>query len=115
MPQGGTCTTTADCCTGYQCIVPPGSLQGTCTLPQPPPGSDMAQPPVDLAGVDLAGADLSTPPDMAQPPPVCALYGQSCSTTTPCCANQGDCLSPSPASAACTAGETDCTCYSKIF
>jgi hypothetical protein len=105
--QNGVCTTTADCCTGLTCIVPPGSLQGTCTNPtQPPPDGGVA----DLAGVDLAGSDL------AQPPPMCALYGQSCTTTTGCCANQGSCLSPfASGSMPCAAGEMDCTCYNPLM
>jgi len=111
VQQNGACTTTADCCTGLQCIVTPGQLKGTCTVPLPPP-TDGGAPP-DLAGVDLFGADLSQPPpDLSQPPPpMCALYGQACSTTTPCCGGQGSCLTPYPASAACPAGATNCTCY----
>lgn len=95
----GTCTTTADCCTGLQCVVPPGSLQGTCTTPtNPNPTPDGGAPP------DLLGA------------PACALYGQACSTTTPCCANEGSCLRPyANGSTACTAGDTDCTCYNPLM
>jgi hypothetical protein len=117
VPQGQTCTTTADCCTGFQCVVPPGSLSGTCTQPPPPPNADMAQPPPDLAGVDLFGVDLAqTPRDMAQPPPMCALYGQSCSTTVGCCAGEGSCLTPfASGSNPCPAGETDCTCYTPLM
>jgi hypothetical protein len=90
-------------------VVPPGSLQGTCGNPvnNTP---DMAQP-IDLAGVDLTGVP---PPDMAMP--ACALYGQSCSTTVGCCANNGSCLSPyASGSKPCAAGETDCTCYTPIM
>jgi hypothetical protein len=39
----GTCTATADCCTGLICNVPPGSPSGTCENPPTPdagPGSD---------------------------------------------------------------------------
>ena len=42
----------------------------------------------DMAGVDLAGVDLATPP------PMCALYGQTCSSTVGCCNNNGTCLTP---------------------
>jgi hypothetical protein len=95
----GTCTTTADCCTGLQCVVPPGTLQGTCTIPtNPNPTPDGGTPP------DLLGA------------PACALYGQACATTTPCCANEGMCLRPyANGSTACTAGDTDCTCYNPLM
>jgi hypothetical protein len=102
---GGGCTTNGDCATGLTCVVPPGSLQGTCT------GAacvaDMASPP-DLAGVDLAGADLAQPPgDMA----MCSQYGQACSTTQPCC-NNVQCTNAT--FTVCTAGQTGCTCFSPI-
>ncbi|MGE0871324.1 MAG: hypothetical protein AB7P03_22375 [Kofleriaceae bacterium] len=34
VAEGGTCTTTADCCAGLPCNVPAGSSQGTCGSPQ---------------------------------------------------------------------------------
>jgi len=110
VAQGGVCTTTSDCCTGLQCTVPPGSLQGTCTIPNAP--TDGSAPP-DLAGVDLAG---QPPPDLSTPPLMCALYGQTCSTTVSCCANSGMCLRPYLAgSVPCAAGNTDCTCYTPLM
>jgi hypothetical protein len=101
VPLNGVCTTTADCCTGLACIVPPGSTKGTCINPNPPPT------PPDMAGnTDMAGM---APPDLSNPPPMCALDGQSCNTTnTPCCTNNGACLGPS--GLACQAAETDCYC-----
>jgi hypothetical protein len=110
VPVGGLCTTNADCCTGLDCIVPPGSLKGTCANPNPPP-PDMARPIVDLAGVDLRGRDLSMPPpgDMA----VCAQYGQSCSTTQPCCnSNVVPCTNTSFTT--CKASDTNCSCFAPI-
>jgi hypothetical protein len=118
VPAGGVCTTTSDCCTGLPCIVPTGSLQGTCGIPNVTP-PDMGTP-MDLTGApvpDLTGAPLpdlsgAPPPDMAAPQ--CALYGQSCSTTVPCC-GLTTCLAPYPTSTPCAAGETDCTCYTPIM
>jgi hypothetical protein len=119
QPAGAVCTTTTDCCTGYECLVPPGSLKGTCTAPMPPPTPPDMAPPADLNGYtppDLYGAP---PPDLATPPPgMCALYGQSCSTTTPCCdPNTGPCTrSAANGGVPCTDPSfTDCTCYNLIF
>jgi hypothetical protein len=103
VPEGGVCTTTSDCCTGFLCLVPPGSLKGVCTTLQPPP-----PPPPDGGIRDRAVTDGTSKPDQYNPPP-CALYGQSCSTTVACCANQGHCLTP--AATTCPAGENDCTCF----
>src|SRR5207249_4011469 len=110
VPDVGKCTTNGDCCTGLLCVVPPGSLQGTCTQPvvqQPDMGAvDLAG--VDLAGVDLAGADLSAP-DLAAP--TCAQYGQTCSATVSCC-NAVSCLTPLTSGAQpCGPTDTTCTCY----
>src|SRR6185295_6218132 len=30
VAQGGSCTTTSDCCAGLPCAIPPGSTQGVC-------------------------------------------------------------------------------------
>lgn len=95
VPPGGVCTTTGDCCTGYACIVPPGSTTGTCVNPTPTPAGDMGS----------GGADLL--------PPSCALAGQACSSSVPCCQNEGNCVGPTYA--ACTAGETDCSCLLPIL
>jgi hypothetical protein len=100
---GGICTTTADCCTGLQCNVPPGALAGTCELPYVPP------PP---AG-DGPAKDLGPKQD-TKPPVLCALWGQACSTTVPCCANQGTCLTPMPNAVPCPAGATNCKCNAII-
>jgi hypothetical protein len=89
VPDGGVCTTNADCCTGDVCVVPPGSTMGTCVNPTPPPTADMAG---------------ST--DMAMP--ICAFVGQTCSTSLPCCANNGNCSAPSGAT--CGASDTGCYC-----
>jgi hypothetical protein len=120
VPQGGVCTTTADCCAGMPCIVPPGALAGVCGAPPPPPPSD-AMPKTDGPKPPDLGPlpDGYKVPDKAIPPdqklPTCALYGQSCSATVPCCPNQGDCRRPYPTATLCTAGATDCTCYNPII
>ena len=86
VTQGGVCTTTGDCCDGLPCDVPAGMLSGTCEA-------------------------MSMPTDGGTP--ACALFGQACSMTTPCCTNNGVCMGPS--SAACAAGETDCTCFTTVL
>ena len=87
VAQGGVCTTTADCCDGLPCDVPSGMLSGTCEA-------------------------MSIPGDMGTTP-VCALFGQSCSTTTACCTNNGVCMGPSGSN--CNNGETDCTCFTTVL
>ncbi len=116
VPAGGVCTTTSDCCTGLPCEVPPGSLQGKCgQLPTPPPPQsdggikDKGPGPYDKGPL----LDKTATPDKAVSG--CALWGQSCSTSVACCANQGDCLTPSPDSKPCAAGATSCTCYRVIY
>jgi hypothetical protein len=34
VPQGGSCTTAADCCSGLPCNIPAGQSTGTCGAPQ---------------------------------------------------------------------------------
>jgi hypothetical protein len=58
VPEGGNCSTTADCCAGLPCVVPTGSTQGICGYTEPPP------------------------PDAGTP---CAEYGQACVTAADCC------------------------------
>ena len=94
VPLGGSCTTNGDCCTGMPCDVAPGSLAGTCTVPTPP------TPPPDGGLVD-AGTPIETPP-------LCAYYGQTCSTTVPCCGGTS-CVNRSFAD--CTSTDTDCVCW----
>jgi hypothetical protein len=55
VPEGGTCTYNGDCCVGYTCIIPVGSSQGVCGIPEGSGG------------------------------PTCAEYGQTCSTSGDCC------------------------------
>ncbi|HEY3235735.1 MAG TPA: hypothetical protein VGJ84_13545, partial [Polyangiaceae bacterium] len=63
VPEGGTCTTTADCCAPLLCEIQPGSTNGTCKKPLPPPPMDAGPP----------------------PPPPCAAYGQACMVDSDCC------------------------------
>lgn len=74
VPSAGECTVTADCCTGIQCIIPPGASKGFCggsILPDggvsPDGGADGGGPVTNDAGV------------------VCALYGQACAASSECC------------------------------
>jgi hypothetical protein len=65
VPSGGPCTINADCCVGVVCIELPGSTRGICGLP--PQGN-----PAPDGGPDSPG-------------PVCAEYGQQCTTAADCC------------------------------
>jgi hypothetical protein len=84
VPTGGKCTATSDCCPGQGdvCIIPPGQTTGVCGNPTPPP------------------ADGGMPPQ-------CSHAGQTCSTTQPCCVNEGAC--ENAMGQACTTA-TGCTC-----
>jgi hypothetical protein len=93
VPAGGICTTTGDCCTGYACAVPPGATSGTCVNPTAPPPQN-----------DMGNADLSNGV------PMCALDGQSCTSTSQCCSG-AQCLEPT--GAACGGG-TSCACITPI-
>jgi hypothetical protein len=85
--SGGSCTTSADCCPGLPCTVPPGSTRGTCGSPpsgdagQPPPGD--AAPPVGDANPPDDATIADAPVDGPKPP--CAEYGQICTTSSDCC------------------------------
>jgi hypothetical protein len=70
VPSGGRCTINADCCVGSVCITLPGSTQGICGIPIPPPGGP---------GADAGTSDASAPG--------CAQYGQVCTTGADCCNN----------------------------
>jgi hypothetical protein len=95
---GEACTTNGDCCTGMLCDVTPGSLAGTCMVPPPPPGQDAGEP-------DAGGPDAGEP-DTA--PPVCAFFGQTCSTAVPCCTGS-TCVNADFVD--CTAADVDCVCF----
>jgi hypothetical protein len=71
VPKGGSCSINADCCPGSTCIQKVGSTQGVCGDATPPPGTD----PVKDAGAP--GSDV--------PAPICAEYGQICTTNADCC------------------------------
>ena len=63
---------------------------------------------VQRSAGSTTGSCLAPPvPDMGTMS-MCAFSGQACTTTTPCCTNNGDCKGPT--GAACTAGEGDCIC-----
>jgi hypothetical protein len=81
--QGTSCTSNADCCSGLPCAIAAGSSDGVCggtvlsdggVSDAAPPGSDggVVQPP------DGGGADSG-------PGSTCAIYGQACSPSLPCC------------------------------
>jgi hypothetical protein len=91
VPQGGVCTSTSDCCTGLECIIEPGQTTGTC-------GTNV---PVPDGGIPDGGAE----PDAG----TCALPGQHCTQSSECCYGY-TCYAPGGV-AACTSGDTGCTCY----
>jgi hypothetical protein len=89
---GQNCTTSADCCTGLPCFFLPGSTQGTCVPVMPPMSTpdagtpDSGTPPTDAGGYAPDGGYS------------CALYGQQCSASSPCCGTvpctSGRCVYP---------------------
>jgi hypothetical protein len=104
--NGGACTTSADCCPGLPCTIPPGSTRGICGTPPPPgdggrpdasfppdgtpPPDDATPPPPDDATPPPPDDATPPPPDDATPPPdggppPCAEYGQVCTTNGDCC------------------------------
>lgn len=102
VPACGSCTVNADCCVGSSCVVPIGATQGTCGPCAP--GLDggvgdggMGDGGTGDGGVTDGGTDAG---------PVCALYGQQCTSDGDCC-NDVPCNS---ANAPC-AGGAGCTCH----
>ena len=93
VPACGPCAIDADCCVGSSCVVPIGSTKGTCG----PCG------PVLDGGAPDSGLPDSGLPDSG---PICALYGQQCTTSADCC-NDIPCNS---ANGPCN-GQTGCTCH----
>jgi hypothetical protein len=83
VQSGGTCTATGDCCTGLICNITPGAPGGKC----------------------------GTPPTATPDAGVCALYGQACNDSTPCCNNVQCTYSPTNSKCA---GQTGCTCFNPI-
>ena len=112
---GWTCTITGDCCPGTGCIVPGGSILGTCGVVTPPvigsdggaPGGDSGVSTDSGAAPDGASSTDSGPVSeggkpssdggestdggasavdaSTPPPPVCSQYGQICASATDCC------------------------------
>ena len=77
VPQSGPCTTTADCCSGITCTIPPGGLNGIC-------GGTL----LSDGGVSDAAADTGTGSDGGGNLPdggTCSLYGQTCTSGANCC------------------------------
>jgi hypothetical protein len=92
--QGGPCTINGDCCVGTACVKPLGSLAGTCGVYVPPPAVDAG--PTDAGGSIYDGG-------------TCALYGQSCRSTSDCCGGT-PCTGPA---GPCT-GQDTCSCITPI-
>jgi len=92
VKAGGACTTNADCCTGIACIPVPGQVAGVCGTPTIP-----------------TDAGVPTTTDASQPDvPICAFYGQSCSTSVTCCSGI-PCVND--LGNACAASDTNCLCF----
>jgi hypothetical protein len=77
------------------CQATPGSLIGVCAIPLPP-----AAPDAGVSGGPDAGGSTDAPL-------ICAYYGQSCSTSTPCC--NLPCVNSS--NVLCGPGDVDCLCW----
>jgi hypothetical protein len=88
---GGACTAAADCCPGLTCTIPPGSVQGTCGNPPPPPDG----------GVADGGA--------------CSQFGQTCGGSQACCTGLTCYTTGSNPLTPCPAGQaTGCSCYTIV-
>jgi hypothetical protein len=119
VPVGGACTTNADCCTGTLCQSTPGSVGGICVVPLPP----VQQPDAGVKSDTASSVDDATVVDDALPPatpdapitpdepPVCGYWGQSCSTSSPCC---GTIQCSAADGSECTASDTDCACFNPV-
>jgi hypothetical protein len=79
--SGGMCTTTADCCPGLPCTIPPGSTRGVCGRP---PTGDGGGPTGDATPPPGSDADIPDVPSDGSKPP-CAEYGQVCTSNGDCC------------------------------
>jgi hypothetical protein len=66
VEKNGECTSHADCCTGLPCNIPTGASKGICGGSSTPDGGVTNNP---------GGGGTGD----------CALYGQSCSDSSPCC------------------------------
>jgi hypothetical protein len=97
IPSGGNCTTTADCCVGTTCVIPVGSDSGKCETVGPPP-----------ADGGIPSADGGS--DGGAPPPVCAQFGQACSSSQPCCSLLTCYENNTNPQQPCPAGSTNCAC-----
>lgn len=109
---GNTCAFSGDCCDGMPCVPDAtGALHCGATACQQAGNSCTST--ADCCN----GSTCNFPPGSTQGTcgtvtTTCAQYGQACSTTNACC-DGTPCNGPS--NAACTAGETDCTCFQIIF
>ena len=77
VPVKGPCTNDGDCCVGGHCYIPGGQTTGSCAPNNP----------------DAGVTDSGTPADAG-----CALYGQTCTTSSDCCngipCTDGRCIIP---------------------
>jgi hypothetical protein len=98
-PTCAGCTTTADCCQGLACVLPPGSSSGTCGTSACTPDGGV----IDSGTPNDGGTsnDGGTGNDGASTDSgVCSLYGQLCSVAADCCdglpCTNGRCEYPIP-------------------
>jgi hypothetical protein len=99
VPKFGGCTTNADCCPGIACVLPPGSITGSCGAVPPPPndggvsdggatdggatdGGATDGGATDGGVTDAGSTDAGGGTDTG---PGCSLYGQTCTTGANCC------------------------------
>lgn len=136
VASGGACTATFDCCAGLTCNVAPGAPAGICGAPPTvppvtPPATSDAGSTRDSAGTappDAGAAvnpdanpntDVLSPPVPDAPPAadlpvlICALWGQACSDSLPCCDNVM-CGGPGFSGVPCQPGEIGCFCYDAV-
>ena len=91
VQTGDSCTTTADCCAGGECLLPAGSSRGICGSRTPPRPTvdaglvDGGRPTVDAGLVEAGDGGPSPALDGGLVGIPCAEVGQLCGGLTTCC------------------------------
>ncbi|MGE5787450.1 MAG: hypothetical protein ACM3ZE_22845, partial [Myxococcales bacterium] len=99
VDHGGSCTINADCCPGSVCVHQQGSTTGACGTPVTPgSGTGGAAGFGGAPNIPAAGNAGAVGTTRIVPPPICAEYGQMCTSAANCCngvpCTSGTCMFP---------------------